>query len=648
MATTRPQGQGGMLAVNGGPPAAPANPFSMPPEMEQFWLHNIHQQNDVGEAQRKDARIWEKSTQASRYCATRMLRDEELPMAPVPPRLQKELEKMRGKVLETETPDNAFLTTIAVKPSVGVVEPLRKEERDLRKYVQMKREVFLVQMGLDVKKHEIARLDEMARAKEEALAKSQQQLDEDKKKFEDFLQGRYSRAQTSTKEALKHAKAKEDKLAKIKQIRQQIAGLQSEIGKLREVREECARYRTFLDYLTPPEWKAEQSEKKKARKAARKEDYVAERMESVNEKLAEEEARLEASDKAEQERKKNQRKRGGRSGAQAQEEEEAQREKDRVARRKKVQKRRDDEERRCATEYDAQEVSSEEEPELYFKEPRQLMDTFTELEEKNLFLIEKSQETEQQLDELQSTFSATRKEMSGKVHQLNENIRNLQANIAQEKRQCDHLRKSLEETGGTEAQDKKLGDLFSKVHDVHSKCGLNDDHDPDILQMLGAIESKLEELIHGLDEAFHQDGELVMTLEKQKERERRERVRALKLREQTDKQEERLKNSLLRSQAPVFKKAGKQVMYRSPPPRTEKKVTKDTGEDEKKAHEHAVFGMYIDRKTQRPCTEAPVVEAPHSRREDHDPKQVAGDTTLDPSATIGAATALASVLEIDA
>merc|ERR1711920_812744 len=122
-------------------------------------------------------------------------------------------------------------------------------------YVTKKREVFLAHMACDVKRAEIIRLEEKAQMKEDALSKSQQMLEEDTKQFEDFLQERIARAQKATKDAEAHAKRKQDKLQKIKQIKSQIAGVQSEIGKFREVREECMRYKQFLDKLTPNEWR---------------------------------------------------------------------------------------------------------------------------------------------------------------------------------------------------------------------------------------------------------------------------------------------------------------------------------------------------------------------------------------------------------
>ena len=52
-------------------------------------------------------------------------------------------------------------------------------------------------------------------------------------------------------------------------------------------------------------------------------------------------------------------------------------------------------------------TSSGQELDMYFTEPRQLLDIFTQLEEQNLFLIQNSQETEQALEILRQDFSET-------------------------------------------------------------------------------------------------------------------------------------------------------------------------------------------------------------------------------------------------
>lgn len=53
----------------------------------------------------------------------------------------------------------------------------------------------------------------------------------------------------------------------------------------------------------------------------------------------------------------------------------------------------------------------EEDTPMYFKEPQQLLDIFTALEESNLFLIQNSQETEEALEELKAKFLETRHRM---------------------------------------------------------------------------------------------------------------------------------------------------------------------------------------------------------------------------------------------
>jgi len=574
------------------------NPFSMPPEAEFFWLHNQNA-GRASEAEKAERRlkVWEKTTSASRHAATKALRDEDLPRIEAPP--------PQLKALEEDKPDATFLTTIATRPSVGLLDPLRQNQKDIRKYVAKKREVFLVQMALDVKKAEILRLDEKAQQKEEALTKSQHILDEDTRRFEEFLQKRYAKAQATMKHAEAQSKLKHEKISQTKQLKRDIANLQSEIGKFTEMRGESTRYKAFLEKLTPLEWQEQQREIKRARKQRRREQWISEQMTGVLAKISEDER---AQERAAEEHEESKKKAGGRRPRkQEQEEERLKLEKERAARRKRFQRRREEEEKRIAASFT--EVSSEEEPELYFKESQQLTEKFTELEEKNLFLIQSSQETEQMLDELQQNFQTTKRDLEAKVMQLRDNIKQLDHNINLEKRKGDELRRSYEEKAGMQAQEEKLADLFSKVQDVYLRCGLSMDHDPDTLQMLGSIEARLEELIHRLEEAYHQNSDLVKKLEHQKQKDRREKLRLERAQYWAMKQEERLKISLQRSQNPVFKKAGKQVMYRSPPLRQEKRVVRDTSEEEANKHDHGVFGVYIDKKNV-PHTEAPVIEDP--------------------------------------
>ena len=48
---------------------------------------------------------------------------------------------------------------------------------------------------------------------------------------------------------------------------------------------------------------------------------------------------------------------------------------------------------------------------MYFKHPDQLLDIFSQLEERNLFLIQNVQETEEALEELRQKFDDTKTQM---------------------------------------------------------------------------------------------------------------------------------------------------------------------------------------------------------------------------------------------
>jgi hypothetical protein len=595
------------------------NPFRMPREMEYFWHPGVDLRSAPNAYANHDLKIWEKATAASRYNSTRKVTEEDMPMAPVPAKLQNKLDLAKRRAIEEERPDETFLTTLANKPAVGLVAPLKqveKDSRNIRGYIEKKREVFLAQMASDVKKAETIRLDEKARMKEEALAKSQQMLDEDAKKFEEYLQQKMKEDQDCKKEAEKHSKLKQDKLQKIKQIRAQISGVESDISKFREVREECARYKDFLGKLTPDEWKESQAKLKRLRKSDRRQAWIADRMAVVNEHLAEEEKKMEQSAASEAATEAEARSKRRAKKRQEEEEELAKKERERALRQKKLQRKREEEEKRISGEY--VEVSSEEEHELCFREPQQLVDTFTELEEKNLFLIHSSQETEQQLDELRHMHENTKKEMGAKVKQLQEMVRVQEGLITQEQAHTVELNKRYSEKAGTRKQefDRRMNKLKESVHHLYARVCPQSAADTDRgpLQMLAEIEAEVEKLITGLDEYHQQDGKLIMQLEQEKEKARRERVKEMTKREKELKDEKRLGASLARSQAPVFRKAGKQVMYRSPPLRTEQKVVEDNRDEEAMVEEHDRFGVHIDRKSNMPQTEPPAKQEPSRTR----------------------------------
>lgn len=79
-------------------------------------------------------------------------------------------------------------------------------------------------------------------------------------RFDTFLQANDAKAHKAMKHAEEMTKVKQERLQKIKHLRGKIAQIQSEISKYKEQKEECVKFRKFLDHLTPQEWKQKQAE----------------------------------------------------------------------------------------------------------------------------------------------------------------------------------------------------------------------------------------------------------------------------------------------------------------------------------------------------------------------------------------------------
>merc|ERR1719258_33785 len=150
----------------------------------------------------------------------------------------------------------------------------RRDKDNIADFVAKKREMFLVQMSLDVKKAEILKLDEKGRMKEEALRKSQAMLDEDVTRFDTFLQANDAKAHKAMKQAEDMTKRKQERMQRIKQLKSAISAIQSEISKHKEQKEECLKYKVFLENLTPNEWKIQKAAEKVERKKMRRANWI--------------------------------------------------------------------------------------------------------------------------------------------------------------------------------------------------------------------------------------------------------------------------------------------------------------------------------------------------------------------------------------
>lgn len=70
--------------------------------------------------------------------------------------------------------------------------------------------------------------------------------------------------------------------------------------------------------------------------------------------------------------------------------------------------------------------------ELYFTDPQQLLEIFTELEEQNLSLIQNSQDHEEQLEEMTRELQITMEKKNAETEALQRQVNNLEQSIASE------------------------------------------------------------------------------------------------------------------------------------------------------------------------------------------------------------------------
>jgi len=193
------------------------------------------------------------------------------------------------------------------------------------------------------------------------------------------------------------------------------------------------------------------------------------------------------------------------------------------------------------------------------------LDIFTQLEEQNLFLIQNSQETEQQLEELIQEFNKTQDTMNSKTSELGSTIHTLRSQIGREEGRAEQLTKRIEaSTGDThERQGQLLLDLRDKVSEVYKACGFDAaGGSPETLFMLSELEAKLEDLLTAIEQMPE---EFVRAKEKEKDKTRRDRRRLENQEEEERRQEARNKMFKERAEKPIQKKAGRQVMFRSAP-----------------------------------------------------------------------------------
>lgn len=531
------------------------NPFTIPKDNDVFMLRDRERQKKKQERinQRK-LKVHEKTTYTSRVntktAAMRKIADDSEDEF-----VEEEKKKEKDGVIAVKD-DPQF--------TLAITRDRHVEKENLADFISKKREMFLVQYSLGVKRDEMRKLEEIAQAEEKKLELAEQYLEEDAAMFDEFLKENDKNSVEAIKIAEAETKLKLEKVAEIKKINAQMMAIKSEISKNEDTLKEYMLYKQFLDSLTPQEWKDEKRKVKEEKKRAKQKERG-----SVNKKKITIHSSGRTSSRTSH--------KDGRTSS-------------KLAGTPQGKHQRSDAEDSSASLYDTDEEESDNEPELFFADPQQLLDIFAELEEQNLSLIQNSQETEEALEELRQTIKQTQDRMNRETEILKGQIDFLNDAINREEERAKELEmKSKMFSYGefkAEDQEKMLQTLNKKVEDVYRNCIGDNEANISTLQMLTNIENRLEELFEQI-EVMPPDR--VEMAEKAKEKERRMRLREEKMEQQRLHQEDRVRRALERAQAEPKKKTGKPLMFRSEPPQRRRKQQDSDKKQDKEEEELKYF-----------------------------------------------------------
>ncbi|XP_060082227.1 cilia- and flagella-associated protein 100-like [Ylistrum balloti] len=531
-------------------PGTQGNPFKMAPDSDIFVLRDKERQRKKQERLRqRGLHVHEKTTYSSKvnFRTASMIRPAD-----------------SDEEKDGEDGDKTVSVKDDPQYTIRVTRDRHVEKESLAEYIAKKREMFLVQYSLGVKRDEMKKLEEMAQKEEKKLELAEQYLEEDAAMFDEFLKENDANSAEAVREAENETKAKLEKVAEVKKINTQMMTIKSEISKNEDTLKEYQLYRKFLDSLTPQEIREERDLKRQKRREEKQREY------EKNMQAMKKSGAALASDKG---KKKVPSKTDGvpKTGS-------------------AIKKSDQDSVISAMIESDD---DSDEELDLYFNDPHQLLDIFAELEEQNLSLIQNSQETEEALEEMKQTIKQTKIKMEKETQILKDQIDKLNSQIDKEAVRAEDLKiKAKMFSYGefkAEDQEKMLQALNKKVEEVYRSCIGDNEANISTLQMLTNIENRLEELFEQI-ETMPQDK--VEAAEKAKEKERRLKLREEKMEQQRLHQEERVRKALERAKAEPKKQTGRKLVFRSEPPRHKKKEDERDDQASREEEELAYFFQY--------------------------------------------------------
>ncbi|XP_057707190.1 cilia- and flagella-associated protein 100 isoform X1 [Corythoichthys intestinalis] len=412
--------------------------------------------------------------------------------------------------LQIQTPARRELKTALLKQR----NILRESKHDL---ISMERQKAVLEITLMTKRSEICKMDKSIAKEERRLKELEKTIEQDNQSFVAFLRENEKKSSEAQTFFEQEAKSKQEKTAEIKKLSSEISSVRSEVANYEEILQEYKRYRDLLFKLSPIEWQETQRAKLLKKVQVDKNRKAEQNRESENSTFFSDQQ----SNTADSQPAKH-------------------------------------------YEPDIDSSQYEDEPDLYFTDPKQLIELMTELTEQNLSLIKNSTRAEETLEDLQQSMEEVRKRTEKDEELLNKQINDVNKRIEEEKTRSLELKKKvqLHIELKTQDEDEMMRVLGEKVAEVYSCCVDDRLSKCSTLEKLASIEKQLSSLLHCLEEIPKESLEL---MQKIKASERRTRQREEKLRLQREKQIERMKRYLERSLSDAKKTNGRKLMPRCLP-----------------------------------------------------------------------------------
>ena len=350
-------------------------------------------------------------------------------------------------------------------------------------FVKARKSNFVFNLTVANKKSEISRLEQEAEAKKKKLMEVEYLLESDAIKFEKFLKENGDAAHAAIKRQDEMIRERQDRNAEIKRLNARIQKTETSIGKLNDQLEDLLKYKVFLDGLTPPEWFA-------------------------NIKSTELQLNLENEPVSDQELLKL---------------------------------------RACTEDDENEGIEHTKIDDLYFAQPEQLLSIFTDMETRNLFLIQNAQALEEALEDLTIKTAQLDSKLSDNIKGISNNLVQIQTKIVATKNRSEQIQKESVGVAMTDSSDFFLSNLTRMIAAMGAQLGINDSEPTHVL---AEVEKKWNSLMSDFELI---NPEFLENAERMKENIRRSKERDLRLELQNSKLEERMQRTKNRANFQVNK-----------------------------------------------------------------------------------------------